>query len=66
MAETRSPTVGVYDWGRKGWRVSLYQPAAERDWNAMGRPLTEQFCRTEAAANKLAKQWERDYSANRV
>jgi hypothetical protein len=51
------------DWGRRGWRVSLYQPATPRDWNAMGRRLSERFCRTEASARKLAKEWARDNGA---
>ncbi len=51
------------NWGRRGWRVSLYQPAAPRDWNAMGHRLQEQFCRTEASARKLVKRLVSDYGA---
>jgi hypothetical protein len=51
------PIVTCNNWGRRGWRVSLYQPAPPRDWNAMGRRLAERFCRTEASARKLAKEW---------
>ena len=55
--------VTVNNWDRRGWRVSLYQPAPERDWNAMGRRLFEQFCRTEASARKLAAKLARDNGA---
>jgi hypothetical protein len=48
--------VTVNDWGRRGWRVSLYQPADPHDWNAMGRRQFEQFCSTEKAARKLAAE----------
>ncbi len=57
------PIVTVNDWGRRGWRVSLYQPAGPRDWNAMGRRLFERFCPTEKEARKLAKTLARDNNA---
>jgi len=57
--ETPRPIVTVNDWGRRGWRVCLYQPAPPRDWNAMGRSLRERFVRTESAARKLAAEWAR-------
>lgn len=61
-----APIVSVNNWGRRGWRVSLYQPAAPRDWNAMGHRISEQFCRTEASARKLASRWAKDYSATLI
>lgn len=59
------PIVTVNNWGRRGWRVSLYQPAdiKTQGWNAMGRSLFETFKRTEPAARKLAAQLARDNGA---
>lgn len=46
---------------RGGWRVRAFHMPA--DWNALGRTLAEQNCRTEAAARKLADRYARDYAA---
>lgn len=57
--------VTVNNWGRRGWRVSLYQPAdiKAQGWSALGRRLDEQVCRTEAAARRLAARWTADNGA---
>ena len=54
------------NWGRRGWRVSLYQPADPRDSNAMGFRRLEEFKRTEASARKLAAKLARDNNAELV
>jgi hypothetical protein len=57
--------VTVNNWGGRGWRVSLYQPAdiKTQGWNAMGRRLFEEFKTTEASARKLAAKLARDNNA---
>ena len=59
------PIVTVNNWGRRGWRVSLYRPAdiATQGWNAMGRRLYEEFKKTETSARKLAARLARDNGA---
>lgn len=55
--------VTLNNWGKRGWRISLYQPADPRDWNAMGRRLNETFIKSEARARKVAAEWARDNGA---
>lgn len=53
--------VSVFDYGRRGYRVRVFQAPPKEDFNAMGRRLYETFKLTKASANKLAKELAAEY-----
>ncbi len=57
-------TVTLSDWGRRGYRVSLYQPSGR--WNDLGFSRFEEFTRTKAGAMKLAKKLALDNNARLI